>query len=82
MSSDPCCKIDATDVLNEQIEKNRNIEDLLLLRKDKLRLIDESAAILRPAINREDSQKVIFTILSIKSGRSLMRKSREDGRPV
>ena len=82
MSSDPCCKIDATDVLNEQIEKNRNIEDLLLLRKDKLRLIDESAAILRPAINREDSQKVSFIILSNKSGRSLKRKSREDGRPV
>ena len=63
MSRDPCCKIDTTDVLNEQIEKNRNIEDLLLLRKDKLRLIDESAAILRPAINREDSQKVSFIFL-------------------
>ena len=46
------------DVVQDQIDLNRALEDTLTMRKDKLRLIDESASVLRASINREDSLKV------------------------
>ena len=56
------------DVLQDQIDLNRALEDTLTMRKEKLRLIDESASVLRTSINREDSVKVSsFFDLSIGS---------------
>ena len=56
------------DVLQDQIDLNRALEDTLTMRKEKLRLIDETASVLRTSINREDSVKVSsFFDLSIGS---------------
>ena len=55
------------DVLAEQIETNRGLEDILLLRKGKLQKIDEYAASLRTHVHRDDSLKVIkLTVLKLR----------------
>ena len=64
------------DVVQDQIDLNRALEDTLTMRKDKLRLIDESASVLRASINREDSLKVRSIYRFLRSDHMLLTEQK------